>query len=312
MVIRQNSQSTTKNIKMTDQTESPAQPPVTQNTEKIEHAVPTDATHRLADMLSEVNSNEAKVSAARWYAEMIIDRFLSDAAKTRLSPENFAKLSLGEAITEIKSDFDGEIIETLHHIKNFGDRASHYKKGERISSEEAKTVVTKSLQLFDLILVDHLRRVPFTNSPNKATIFSTLLPPVRENVLANLIDFNLLTEDYQRFLLHKYVLACVKNNRARKIKRRLSDLLKKEKITSDLYFFEVSTIQAIERGMASRELPIPNNLADCSRNFAAVLKVISPDELLQNERLIEIIKRLLEEVQPSEIGDYVGQVSYLV
>lgn len=278
----------------------------------MKHAIPIEAKHRLADLLSDQASNESLTTTARWFAELVIDKFLSDLAKERLTAEKFSKLSLGESIDEIKGDFNSKLIEALQLIKSLGDKASHYKKGQTLTPGEAKSAVRKALQLFHLVLLDELIKVPLNATSNRATIFSTLMPAVREHVLKELLNKSEVNSEYQKFLIHKYILACVKNNNTKKAIKFLEDQANKSIITKDEYAFELATIDAIKSGVDSKKLPIAKNLSDARRNLTEVLGTLSEDEKTADARLISIVERLLEEVEPSEMGECIGHANFIV
>lgn len=278
----------------------------------MSHSVPIEAAHRLVDMLSDSVSNETKASNARWYAEMIIDKFLSDAAKQRLTPERFEKLTLNESIDQIKQDFSGEIIDALYLIKAIGDKSAHYKQGVKVTDGEAKSVVSKALRLFNLIIADDIGELALNATDNRATLFSVLLPSVREDVLLVAIRDGSHSVEYKQFLIHKYMLACVKNANHNKAKRFLADRRRKGDISEEQLQFELRSLQAISDGIRRGELPVPKNLMDVRRNFNEVLKKISSAERCRNARLISIIERLLLEIEPSEMKGYIGDVSYIV
>lgn len=276
------------------------------------HAVPEEANYRLVDMLSDSTSNETKAATARWYAEMMVDKFLSDEAKKRLTLAGFKKLSLGEAIDEIKKDYSTEVVDALYLIKSVGDRSAHYKKDSRITSGEAESVVSKSLRLFNIIMADELAKFPLDATNKRATLFSTLLPAVREDVLLMVINSGGNSSEYQSFLVHKYMLAGTKNGNIKKVMAFLKRLLRRGEIKNIVYEFEVDSARAIALGMERGELPVPRNLADTRRNFDMVLKEMPVEEIAENERLISIIERLLDEVSPSDMGKCVGGIWYVV
>jgi hypothetical protein len=277
-----------------------------------QYPTPKKAHHRLADMLSPTTSLEAKGNAARWYAEMIIWDFLSDAAKERIGVEPFRKLGLEKQIKEIKLDFSKKIINELLLIKDFGDDCSHYNQDIKLSEEKVKKIVGRAISLFEQILIDHFKKEPLDKTYNRATIFSTIFPSVREKVLFSLVSFNAINSEYEITLLHKYVLACVKNGNSKRVKSRLKDMKNKNVIATRMYDYWIASIHEIEQGINNNELPIAKVIGDCKRNFLDVLHQLDQHELDENKRLINIIEKLLEQVEPTEMGSYVAMKLYLV
>lgn len=278
----------------------------------LQQPAPKVAHHRVQELLSPSSSPETKAHIARWYGEMIIELFLSDAAKSRVGSQTFKKFPLENKIKEIKSDFGKDIIDTLWIIKDFGDKASHYNDEYRPSESEASEIVKKAINLFTLILIDHLKKEGLEKTYNRATIFSILFPSVREMVLYELVNFNDLSDNLNLELLHKYVLACVKNGGRNKIRRKLASLYKSKKINTSFYEYEIRSIDAIESGIVNNELPVAKIIGDCKRNFIDVMQKIEESELIENERLIKIIETLLDQVEPTDMGGYEGMKVYVV
>jgi hypothetical protein len=275
-------------------------------------ATPKKGEHRLSEMLSENSSLETKANASRWYLEMMIDLFLSKESKQNLSEIIFKKLSLSDKIEDISKYYSKDIIDTLHLIKNVGDKGSHYSSDVRLNKKEIDTVVKKATNLFTLILIDHLKKEPLDKTYNRAVIFSTLLPSIRENVLYSLINFKKIETEMDYALLDKYIIACTKNNRINQIKKKLKELNKKNIIDSVFYSFQLKSIQAIEQGMKKNELPIPKTMEDCKRNLNSVINTLDENEINDNQELIDIMNTLLENVEPSKIESFKENHIYVI
>ena len=177
----------------------------------VDKPIPIKAAHRISDMLSETSSPESKSNAARWYAEMMVDIFMSESIKSRIGVDKFKRLSLGEMIKEMGEEFGKEIRDILLLIKDFGDRGSHYNPDVKVTDTEAENTVKRSIDLFTYILIYEFRKMSLSATPNRATILSTIFPSVREKVLLELLDSTIVLNDEQLGILHKYCLACTKN-----------------------------------------------------------------------------------------------------
>lgn len=275
-------------------------------------STPKKGEHRLSEMLSEHSSLETKANASRWYVEMMIDLFLSKESKKRLSEKIFKKLPLSDKIEKIKQDYDENIIDTLYLIKSIGDKGSHYSSDVTLNKKEIDTAVKKATNLFTLILIDHIKKVPLEKTFNRAVIFSTLLPSIRENVLFSLIDFKKIETEKEYALLDKYILACTKNNRGNQIKKKLKELDKENIIDSKFYNFQLKSVRSIEDGMKRNELPIPKTMEDCKRNLNSVTTSLEQNEVNENQELIDIMNTLLENVEPSKIEDFKENYVYVI
>lgn len=275
-------------------------------------STPKKGEHRLSEMLSEHSSLETKANASRWYVEMMIDLFLSKELKVSLSEQEFKKLRLNDKIEKIKQYYDKDIIDTLYLIKSVGDKGSHYSSDTTLNKKEIDTIVNKATNLFTLILIDHIRKVPLEKTFNRAVIFSTLLPSIRENVLYSLINFKQIKTEKDYALLDKYILACTKNNRINHITKKLKELNKNNIIDSVFYNFQLKSIKAIEEGMKKNELPIPKNMKDCKRNLNSVINKLDQNEINDNQELIDIMNILLENVQPSKIESFKENQVYVI
>ncbi|MFB7159717.1 hypothetical protein [Lysinibacillus sp. NPDC056232] len=280
--------------------------------ENITQPVPKLGHSCYLDMISTSSSPEAKANAARRYAEMMIDLFLSEKAKERLGEDKFKKLGLGDQIKEIRNDFNKEVVDALFNIKNIGDRGSHYSPDKQLSEEEVNKISKTALGLFTLILIDYFKKNRFDKTIMTPTIFSTLFPEVRANVLSRLLNNGILTEDYDKGILHKYILALVKSRKTDKAKKLLENKYKKGLIEIDFYKQEEDSILQIEEGMKKEELPVPKKINDCKRNFDAVINSLDQDERIKNKELIKIISTLLHEISPSEFGSSIPNKRYPV
>lgn len=264
---------------------------------------------RIKEMTSIDTSPDTKCWAARWYAEMVIDLFLSKAASERV--ENFEKLSLGNKIKEISTEYSNRLIDALYFIESHGNEASHFSR-DIITSETADKVVDKAITLFDLILVDLFKDNGLAKTPNTARLFSTFTPSIRANVLNQLLDFNSLDNscEHDMGILHKYFLALTKNNQRDKARRLLYKLKKQNKITQDQFQYWEESINKISSNI--NNLPIPKNISDCKRNFDNVLSSMDIQERELNSQLIEIFNTLLDSVTPSEMDNLLGDQVFLV
>lgn len=270
-----------------------------------EHLVPSAGQHRLYDLTSENTSAETKASTARWYAEMMIDLFFSGKGKSRVGTEKFNRLSLGEKIKILKEDYSNELIDALNLIKQFGDMASHYHPGRELDSKSVESIIKKSLSLFDFALIDLMKDNGIRKTEVTATLFSTFLPSIRVRVLKEIIDFASLRgdSDNDMFLLDKLVLALTKNGEAKKAIRLLEKLKKQEKIGDYHVSFWREKIEIIQGKIDEGVLPIPENISDCKRNFDDVFSQLSDEEKAENQNLIEVFNTMLDQVEPSQMGD---------
>jgi len=261
---------------------------------------PKNAEPWLSDLFLDTISAASKGNAARRYAEMMIDLFLSDRLKAEIGEAEFRRLFLGDHIQRITPYTPAEIIEALWHIKNFGDKASHYSPDRNVTHEEANTAVQVALGLIDLILTQELIERPLDVPPCRATIFSVIFPGVRERVLANLLkECGPTVGDYYLFLLHKYSLALVKNNKFNKARRNLDELLKKGRIDNDFYEHQIESIKLIAGSIRYPGQPIPVRMEDVSRNYAHVRGALSEADVKANQRLLKIMETLVNNVVPS-------------
>lgn len=274
--------------------------------------IPKVAEHRLSDMFTETSSPSAKGNAARWYAEMIIDSFLSDVLKFEIGESQFRKLSLGEVIEKIGNTFGKDIRSSLLQIKDFGDKASHYQSSMNLTDGEAAKAVILAVNLFVQLAAHELKENKLDRNPARARILSTMLPSVREAILESLLDLSAPLDEYNQGLLHKYCLACTKNGKFSKARRRLDNLLKKRLITDELHQFEVESIKRISNAIRADQIPVPMNMGDCARNFQNVLATTSDGDRIENARLIKIFDKLLENISPSQMNHYIGDQLYLV
>ena len=128
--------------------------------EKSSRLTPKPAEPRLSDLFSETASAASKGNAARFYAEMIVDLFLSDQLKIELGTVRLDTLPLGDQIKRISSYTPTKIVEALRRIKNFGDMASHYSPGSTLTATHADAVVEDAVGLIVLILTYELIETP--------------------------------------------------------------------------------------------------------------------------------------------------------
>lgn len=270
----------------------------------MEKVIPVIGQECYLDMISQTASREAKANAARRYTEMMVYLFLSDKLKNDIGDDSFYQMKLKDVICKIENYTYKPLINLLNHIKNIGNVGSHYHPQKKLSEDEVTKVVNCVIDdLLPLILVNYIIKEPFEKHPFSAKIFSILLPSVRERVLYELIDFNNIKSENDKFLLHKYVMACHKNNKRDKIRRKLRSLKKKGVIDAKFYEALCITIKNFDEN--SNSLPIPETMQDCKRNFNSVIESIGKEDVERNKRLIKIISLLLDNVMPSEIGNLI-------
>jgi hypothetical protein len=279
-----------------------------------EHLVPKVGEHRLYDLLSENTSLETKASTARWYAEMMIDLFFSAKRKKELGESKFNNLSLGDKIKIIKPEYSSDLIDALNLIKQFGDIASHYKPERSIDEKNVKKIIEKALSLFDFVLIDLMKDRGIRKTEVTATLFSTFLPSIRIRVLRSITDLSSIKgdSDNDMFLLDKLVLALTKNGESKKAFRILEKLKKEEKIGEYHFDFCAEKIDIIQCKIDDGILPIPENISDCKRNFEDVLGQMSDVEKSGNKELIDVFNTMLDQVEPSQMGDKMPSLMVLM
>jgi len=268
--------------------------------EESSRLIPKPAEPRLSDLFSETVSDASKGNAARFYAEMMIDLFLSERLKKELDASSLEKLTLGEHIQKISPYTDSVIISTLWRIKDFGDKASHYSPGSVLTTTDADKAVEDAVGLIVQILTDELIKNPLNSYPGRATLFSTILPRARAQVLSHLLKKCPESEyDYYRFLVNKYGLALTKSERYPAARRNLDSLLKKKLIDIKYYQQEVETIFLLDKSIKYPGQPIAQRMEDVARNFNAVLASFNTEDRNENLRLIEILRTLVNDIIPS-------------
>lgn len=277
----------------------------------ISKPVPLEGKNCFYDMISKDNSFEAKANASRRYAEMIISLFLINEIKSEINEADFNKFSLGEKIKFLGKYYDDKIIQSLYFIKDIGDKGSHYNQNDKLTEKEIKKVVDVSLGLFELILIDYFKKTRLDKTFNTARIFSALFPAVRVNVLSELVNLKQINDKYDEEILHKYLLALVKNGKKNKAYRVLNEA-RKNGISEYLYTHEKYSIVKILEGIKKDELPIPQTIEDCKRNYNGVLRTLDSKEIAENSGLITIMDTLLSQVEPSEMGDKIPDKRYVI
>lgn len=265
--------------------------------------IPIIGHRRLNDLFSEQTSPETKANTARWYAELFIDKFLSSEIKKELGNENFEKKMLGEKIKLLKKYYKKNIIDKLKLIKNIGDKYSHYNPSIQINEKEIIQIQKAVSTLYTEILIDYFKGTRFDKTPNTARIFSVLYPSVRWNVLSHYINRTSKNSEYEYLLFHKYLIALVKDGKWNKAKRELNEAFKKNLITKDKYEFESKSNIIINDKKLENKLPIADNLNDIKRNFKSVMDSLSKNEIEENIGLIKLILILIEDIEPSDMGN---------
>jgi len=271
--------------------------------ERVEESpslTPKNAEPWLSDLFSDTISAASKGNAARRYAEMMIDLFLSDRLKEDIGEAEFRRLFLGDHIQRITPYMPAKIIEALWHIKDFGDKASHYSPDRNVTREEASKAVQAALGLIDLILTQELTERPLDASACRATIFSVIFPGVRERVLANLLkECDPTAGDYYLFLVSKYSLALLKSGKFNKARRNLDELLKKDSINKDFHEAQLESMKLVAESIRYPGQPIPKRMEDVARNYAHVRGSLGEVDLKTNQRLLRILETLVNNVVPS-------------
>ncbi|HDF2327451.1 TPA: hypothetical protein PC537_000989 [Morganella morganii] len=267
---------------------------------------PSKANHRIGELFSKDLSNESKAHIARWYAEMMIKEFLSD----QLECENVDKKSLSELIDILKNKISFEIINSLNLIKDFGDKASHYNPNVIITDKQVEKVVHETINLYLLIIIDELKKRDLFYHRDRATLISVLLPSMRVKIYAEFIDFS--SKNINLELLWKWSLACLKNNNLNKATRKLQELEKKGLISRYDFDRIRNDLSRLNVAKNNDELPIPNNREDFARNLNDLLVngKISEDSRLINERLLNILLSMADNIEPSSMMHYKGMLVF--
>lgn len=263
------------------------------------------AKRRINDLISDEASVETRANAARWYAEMMLDKFFSAQIKINEEREDvFHNMGLSEKIEELKRFYQPSgFIEDLYYIKDIGDRGSHYHpKRPEVTKKEVEKAVKKSLGLFDFALINLLEDGGLKKSNATATIFSTFLPSVRARVLKKITNTSNPTNnsDYNTQLLWKLAMATLKEGNRNKALRDVDTWGKKgliSKADTDLWKSELNKLHDVQE-----LLPIALNIADCKRNFDDCLRGISEEEKKINKELISLFEIMLDQIKPSEMG----------
>jgi len=279
-----------------------------------DHLVPKVGEHRLYDLTSNQTSLETKASTARWYAEMMIDLFFSYEAKSNLGEDSFNKLSLGDKISILRKPGAEKLTQSLDLIKDFGDKASHYQPGRVIKESDVERVVTLSLELFDLALIDLMKNGGIRKTEITAKLFSTFLPSIRIRVLKSIINMRFIRPDSDEdmFILDKILLAYTKNGEIKKARRLLEKLQKQGALPQSHVEFWKEKIQIIQEKLEAGILPVSENISDCRRNFENVLSQMNESEKEQNSDLIKVFEVMLAQVEPSDLGDKIPDLVILM
>lgn len=262
---------------------------------------PSKAEYRISELTLDSLSNETKANVSRWYAEMMIKEFLSEY----FDDQKYKKESLNYLIDKLKNKISEEMINSLMLIKDFGDKASHYDPDDKISRKNSQKAVDEAKNLYELIILDVLKKKSLYFHPDRSTLLSVLLPNTRVSIYTKLIDFE--SRDIDQGLLKKWCLACVKNGQSNKAINRLNQLKKKELISNASYTERFNDIKTIKYQMKNDNLPIAKNRSDFARNLNDVLNnVLSEESIGRNDDLIAVLKSMAENVVPSEMKHYKG------
>ncbi len=265
--------------------------------------VPRIGHRRLNDLFSIQTSPETKANTARWYGELFIDKFLSCEIKKELGSEEFERKQLGEKIKLLEKSYSKNTINKLKLIKSIGDKYSHYNPSLQINEKEIVRVQNAVLTLFNEILIDYFKKNRFDKTPYTAKIFSVLYPHVRWNVLSHFINKISRNTEYELLLFHKYLLALVKDGKWNKARRELDEAYKSDCITKEQFEFENKSNELIKNKKLENQLPIADTLNDIKRNFKEVMSLLDTNEIEQNIILIKLILILVEDIEPSDLGN---------
>lgn len=265
--------------------------------------IPLAGKEHYSDMTSTA-SKFAKANAARRFAEMIVDEFLSKDLKSKVGNQVYDKMEFYKKLEAIKNSITREMFNALISVKSIGDRGSHHGDGKNLNEQEVnKAIDIASNDLIPLIFHNYFSKVGFFSIDYGPKIFSTLNPSLREQVLFMLIDFRskkqIAVNNIEKNLLHKYVIACHKNGNREKIRKKLRDLYSKSRIDKTLFDAFSKTIENFD--LAKDTLPIPTLMEDSKRNFLSVLDSMDEDDCKKNKELIEIISSLLDGIHASEM-----------
>lgn len=262
---------------------------------------PSKAEHRVGELTSNDMSNETKANVARWYSEMMIKEFLFSYFDDPI----YKNESLGYLIENLKGKVSKDILDSILLIKDFGDRASHYHPEKKINKKQSEKAVGEAKRLYELIILDTLRKNSLYNHQDRASLISVLLPETRVSIYTSLIDFESMSIDQN--LLKKWCIACVKNSQANKARNRLNQLLKKGSIGKYDYDERITDIKVIKAKMEDDHLPIPKNRADFARNLDDLLtNHITEQSKSENSDLVKILVSMAENITPSEMKHYKG------
>lgn len=270
---------------------------------KEEILYPSKANNRISELISKDLSNELKAHISRWYAEMMIKEFLND----QFESEDYKKKPLSELISILSKTVDCKIIESLNLIKDFGDKASHYNPEIVITDAQAEQVINAAINLYELIIIDELKKRDLFYHKDRATLISVLLPKIRVRILAEFIDFS--SSNLNLDLLWKWSLACLKDNNTNKARRKLQNLKKKGIITEEDFDSIINSLRKIEMAKNNDQLPIPKNREDFARNLHDLLQngpTISLESRRINCRLLNILQSMAENIEPSSMRHYKG------
>ena len=91
-------------------------------------------------------------------------------------------------------------------------------------------------------------------------------------------------------------MALTKSERYTTARRNLDNLLKKKLIDREFYEQEIETIFMLNKSIKYPGQPIAQRMEDVARNFNAVLAGFNADDRRNNERLIVILRTLVNEI----------------
>lgn len=270
----------------------------------MNYIYPEEAKHRITELNSDNISYETKGNIARWYAEMIVKKFLSDY----FLDEKYKNESLGYLINNLKDKVDCKIIESLFIIKQFGDDAAHYNPDKQTKPLDYEKAITESLNLYKLVIIDLLKKTPLNSYPDRYSLISVLLPQMRVEIYDELIATdNAAGKDIDLEKLQKWGLACLKSGNVNKAKRKYKKLLKNESISKDFYDERIAGLRRLEIKMTKGELPIPNDRSDFSRNLHDLLtNHLTEGSIRVNVDLVAVLRSMADSIEPSEMSDMKG------
>lgn len=95
----------------------------------------------------------------------------------------------------------------------------------------------------------------------------------------------------------------MKDGKWNKARRELDEAYKSDCITKEQFEFENKSNELIKNKKLENQLPIADTLNDIKRNFKEVMSLLDTNEIEQNIILIKLILILVEDIEPSDLGN---------